>query len=123
MGEGRQRALLALLLLHRNQPLSSTRLIDALWGKASPPTAAKVLQNNVRALRRALDDPDGRRLQTHGHAYALSVGAGELDVDRFDPLASDAADAPAAGRPADAATRLRDALALWRGPALADVAY
>src|SRR3954453_10975775 len=123
MGEGRQRALLALLLLHRNQPVSSDRLIDALWGEASPPTAAKVLQNNVRALRRALDDPDGRRLQTHGHAYALSVGDGELDVDRFERLVHDGADALADGRPADAATRLRDALALWRGPALADVAY
>src|SRR4051812_39316184 len=123
MGEGRQRALLALLLLHRNQPVSSDRLIDALWGEASPPTAAKVLQNNVRALRRALDDPDGRRLQTHGHAYALSVGDGELDVDRFERLVHDGADALADGRPADAATRLREALALWRGPALADVGY
>jgi DNA-binding SARP family transcriptional activator/WD40 repeat protein len=123
LGEGRQRALLVLLLLHRNEPVSSDRLIDELWGETPPPTAAKVLQNNVRTLRRAVGDPEGRRLRTHGHAYALSVGDGELDVDRFEQLVRDGGDALADGRPSDAADRLREALALWRGPALADVGY
>jgi DNA-binding SARP family transcriptional activator/WD40 repeat protein len=123
LGEGRQRAVLALLLLHRNEPVSSDRLIDALWGETPPPTAAKVLQNNIRTLRRALGDREGRRLQTHGHAYALVVDDRELDVDRFEQLAHDGGDALAHDRPADAAARLRAALALWRGPALADVAY
>src|SRR4051812_43071051 len=123
MGEGRQRALLALLLLHRNEPVASDRLIDALWGEASPPTAAKVLQNHVRALRRALGDGEGKRLQTHGHAYALLVDDDEVDVERFEWLVREGDDAIADDRLADAAARLRDALALWRGPALADVAY
>src|SRR5919199_5968341 len=79
LGEGRRRAVLALLLLHRNEAVSTDRLVDALWGEAPPATAAKVLQNQVRALRRALGDREGRRLQTHGHAYALRVEAGELD--------------------------------------------
>src|SRR3954447_8905687 len=109
MGEGRQRALLALLLLHRNQPVSSDRLIDALWGEASPPTAAKVLQNNVRALRRALADPDGRPLPPQAPASALSVGGGEGAVARSERPVHAGADAPADARPADAATRLRDA--------------
>jgi DNA-binding SARP family transcriptional activator/WD40 repeat protein len=123
VAEGRQRAVLILLLLHRNQPVSTDRMIDALWGEAPPPTAAKVLQNNVRALRRAFADREGRRLQTHGHAYALVVGDAELDVDRFERLAREGGDALAHERPADAAVRLRDALDLWRGPPLADCAY
>jgi len=62
LGEGRQRSVLVLLLLHRNEPMASDRLIDALWGEAPPPTAAKVLQNYVGQLRRALGDREGRRL-------------------------------------------------------------
>ena len=123
LGEGRQRAVLVLLLLHRNEAVSSDRLIDALWGEAPPATAAKVLQNHVGQLRRALDDRAGQRLQTRGRAYVLQVQDGELDVDRFERLAEEGAEALARGRPADAAARLREALALWRGPALADFAY
>jgi YVTN family beta-propeller protein len=123
LGEGKQRAVLALLLLHRNEAVSSDRLIDALWGEAPPTTAAKVLQNHVGQLRRALDDRAGQRLQTRGHGYALQVQDGELDVERFERLAEEGGEALARERPADAAARLREALALWRGPALADVAY
>src|SRR4051812_11601198 len=122
-GEGRQRVVLVLLLLHRNEPISSDRLIDALWGESPPPTAAKVLQNYVGRLRRSLGDREGHRLQTHGRGYALRVEDGELDVDRFERLLREGGDALAGGRPADAARLLREALALWRGPALADVAY
>jgi YVTN family beta-propeller protein len=123
LGEGGQRKVLALLLLHRNEPMASDRLIDALWGEAPPPTAAKILQNHVGQLRRALDDRGGERLQTRGHAYALRVEDGELDLDRFERLVRDGGDALAQQRPAEAAARLREALALWRGPPLADVAY
>jgi peptide/nickel transport system substrate-binding protein len=123
LGEGRQRSVLTLLLLHRNEAVSSDRLIDALWGDAPPPTAAKVLQNHIGQLRRALDDREGHRLLTRGHAYLLDVEDGELDLDRFDRLVDDGSGALASDRPADAAVALRAALALWRGPPLADVAY
>jgi YVTN family beta-propeller protein len=123
LAEGRQRSVLVLLLLHRNEAVASERLIDALWGEAPPARAAKMLQNHVGQVRRALRDRDGRRLQTRGHAYALQVREGELDVDRFEELVRAGGEALARGRPANAAARLREALALWRGPPLADVAY
>jgi YVTN family beta-propeller protein len=122
-GEGRQRSVLVLLLLHRNEAVASDRLIDALWGEAPPPTAAKVLQNHVGQLRRALGDREGRRLQTRGGGYALQVDDGELDLDLFERLVDEGGQALARERPADAAALLRDALALCRGPPLADVAY
>ena len=123
LGLGRQRNVLILLLLHRNEAVSSERLVDTLWGETPPPTAAKVLQNYVSQLRRALGDRDGRRLQTRGHGYALRVDDGELDLDRFERLVGEHGGSLAHDRPAEAAVRLREALALWRGPALADVAY
>jgi YVTN family beta-propeller protein len=123
IGEGRQRAVLVLLLLHRNETVSSERLVDALWGETPPPTATKVLQNQVGQLRRALHDREGRRLCTRDHGYMLEVGDDELDIQRFERLVDEGGAALADGRPADAAVRLREALALWRGPALADVAY
>jgi DNA-binding SARP family transcriptional activator len=121
LGQGRERGVLILLLLHRNEPVASERLIDDLWGEAPPATASKVLQNCVGRIRRALDDREGRRLQTHGHAYVLRVEVGELDLDRFEELVCDGGHALASERPAVAADRLREALALWRGPPLADV--
>ena len=123
LGLGRRRNVLILLLLHRNEAVSSERLVDTLWGETPPPTAAKVLQNYVSQLRRALGDRDGRRLQTRGHGYALRVDDGELDLDRFERLVGEHGGSLAHDRPAEAAVRLREALALWRGPALADVAY
>ncbi len=123
LGEGRQRSVLTLLLLHRNEAVSSDRLIDALWGDRPPATAAKVLQNHIAHLRRALDDREGQRLLTRGRSYVLEVADGDLDLDRFERLVADGGGALATGRPADAAASLREALALWRGPPLADVAY
>ena len=123
LGEGRQRSVLILLLLHRNEAVSSDRLIDALWGDAPPATAAKVLQNHISQLRRALEDREGRRLLTRGRGYLLHVEEGELDLDRFERLVDTGSGALASDRPAEAADSLREALALWRGPPLADVAY
>jgi YVTN family beta-propeller protein len=123
LGEGRQRSVLTLLLLHRNEALSSDRLIDALWGDRPPATAAKVLQNYIAQLRRALDDREGQRLLTRGRSYVLEVADGELDLDRFERLVREGGGALASDRPADAAALLREALGLWRGPPLADVAY
>jgi WD40 repeat protein/DNA-binding SARP family transcriptional activator len=120
IGSGRQRALLALLILHGNELVAIDRLVDELWGESPPPTAPNMLANQVSALRQAL----GRngRLETRGSAYRLNVRPGELDVDRFDELV-------ASGRsqletdPDEAAEKLRRALELWRGPALSDLAY
>ena len=102
--------------------VSSDRLIDALWGETPPPTVAKVLQNYVGRLRRALDGQE-QRLQTRGRGYVLRVENGELDLDRFERLVSEGGEALARERPADAAARLQEALGLWRGPPLADFEY
>jgi len=110
------RALLAMFLLHPNEPLATDRLIDALWGEASPATADKALQGHVSALRKALGH---ERLVTEHGGYRLVVEQGELDADRF-------AAAVSAGRalrdPGDRAAALAAALAMWRGSALADLA-
>ena len=123
LGEGKQRAVLALLLLHRNELVSSDRLIDALWGEAPPATAAKVLQNHVGQLRRALDDRTAQRLQTRGRAYVLKVQDGELDVERFERLAEEGGEALARERRAVSRREPpRGARAVAR-PALGDVEF
>jgi len=115
------RALLAMLLLHANEPVSADRLAIALWGEDAPPGAAKTIQVHVSRLRRALGEPDV--LATTPAGYRLRVLAGELDADRFEQLAAQGHAALADGAPEQAAHVLREALALWRGPALADVAF
>ncbi len=87
VGGGKQRSLLALLLIHPNEPLATDRLIDELWGEEPPLTAAKIIQNHVSQLRRVLGDD---RLQTLARGYAFRVGPGELDVDRFRQRLADA---------------------------------
>jgi DNA-binding SARP family transcriptional activator/ABC-type oligopeptide transport system substrate-binding subunit/DNA-binding beta-propeller fold protein YncE len=119
LGTGRQRALLALLLLHRNEAVSSDRLIDELWGGRPPATAAKVLQNLVSQLRRSLGDG---AVVTRGHDYVLPLARGDLDVDRFEVLIGAGRKAMAVGEPAEAAGRFGEALALWRGAPLGDLA-
>jgi DNA-binding SARP family transcriptional activator len=109
---GRQRALLALLLIHRNEVVSSERLIDALWGERPPPSAAKALQNAVLQVRRALGD-GASALSTEHRGYMLHVAADEVDADRFEALASAGRAALDAGDPAAAAEQLRAALALF----------
>ena len=112
------RALLAMLLLHANEVVSVDRLVDALWPEGPPPSGAAALQVRVSQLRKALG-PAGRFVVTRPAGYAVEVGRSELDVYRFEELVG-AADG---AEPAAAAVTLRDALGLWRGPALADVAY
>ena len=116
---GRQRLLLAVLLLHPNQTLSRDRLIDALWGDAPPATAARSLHNLVSGLRKALGDGV---LATDGHGYRLCVADGELDVQRFDALMKRGQDALVEGHADRAAALLDQGLALWRGAPLADLA-
>jgi DNA-binding SARP family transcriptional activator len=105
-----------MLLLHANEVVSTDRLIDALWGAAPPPTAAKTIQVYVSRLRKELGDG---RLATRPPGYALRIDRSELDLARFEQLVGEAARSD----PERAADTLREALALWRGPALADLTY
>ena len=120
LGGLKQRALLAFLLLHANEVISRDRLIDALWGECPPPSASESLDTYVYRLRKLV----GRdRLARRGSGYLLSVEAGELDADRFELLVAGARQAADGGDGRGAVRMLTDALALWRGPALADVLY
>jgi DNA-binding SARP family transcriptional activator len=122
----RQRALLALLLLHRNEVVPSEQLVEGLWEGEPPPSAPKALQNAVSQVRRALahGEPGGAGpLDTAHGGYVLHVAPGELDADCFEALLADGRDALDEGDPVVAGDRLREALRLWRGPPLAELAY
>ena len=114
----RQRCLLALLLIRCNQVVPVDVLIDDLWPAEAAEAGAAALQASVSRLRKALGEGAGL-LQTVAPGYRLQVSGDQLDVHRFEALVEAAADAD----PEAAAGKLRDALALWRGQALADVAY
>src|SRR6266404_1040031 len=120
LGGGKQRALLAALLLHRNETVSTERLIDELWGENPPPTANKIVQTYVSQLRRSLGEGV---LVTRAPGYVLTADPGALDADRFERLLADGKRLLADGRADTASDRLREALSLWRGPALADFRY
>jgi predicted ATPase/DNA-binding SARP family transcriptional activator len=119
-GGARQRAVLALLVLHANQVVPSERLLVELWGEDAPPSAANALQAAVSRLRRAL--PPGRLL-TRASGYLFRAFPDELDVDRFERLLASGRQALAGGDAAAAARTLRLALSVWRGPTLADFRY
>jgi len=120
LGGPKQRALLAFVLLHANEVVSRDRLVDALWGESPPPSASESLDAYVYRLRKLIGHD---RLVRRGGGYVLSVEAGELDADRFEVLIASARQAGEAGDSRSAAGMLAEALALWRGPALADVLY
>ncbi len=120
LGSPQQQALLAALLVHRRHPVSSDHLIDELWGERAPPTARKIVQGYVSSLRKVLGDGV---LVSRGRGYLLQVDPGQTDVDRFESLVAEGHRALAERDPHTAAERLREALTLWRGPALADFAY
>jgi DNA-binding SARP family transcriptional activator len=120
LGGARQRAVLALLLLHGNQTLTRDVIVDELWGEHAPPTAAKVLQNCVSALRKELPR---ETIRTVSGAYALALGPDELDRDLFQRLLADGRAALASGEHREASELIRSALALWRGAPLADFSY
>jgi DNA-binding SARP family transcriptional activator len=120
IGRGKQRALLALLLVNANQVVSRDRLIDDLWGERPPETAPTALQVYVSRLRKVLPRD---MLRTQAPGYVLDVAPDQLDARIFESLVGQGRDEAAAGQPAQAAELLRDGLALWRGPPLADVAY
>ena len=97
---GRQRALLALLLLQANEVVSTDRLIDGLWGEQPPATAPKVLQNAVSQVRRQLGD---ELIVTRAPGYLLRVEPDAIDARRFESLLEDGRRELAAGEPAAAA--------------------
>jgi DNA-binding SARP family transcriptional activator len=117
LGPPRQRALLARLLLDVNRTVAIDRLLDDLWGDDTPPTAVKMIHIHVSKLRKLL--PAGA-LITHPPGYALTIPPEALDLVRFERLRERGRTALAGGCAAEAADRLREALALWRGPALAE---
>jgi len=115
----KHRSLLAVLVLHANEVVSYERMFDELWGERPPATARTTLQVYVSGLRKALG-PD--RIVSHARGYLLHAEREEVDAARFQRLVAEAREQVKVGADEEAAERFRHALALWRGPALADVA-
>src|SRR6266511_2315155 len=132
LGGRQQRALLALLLLRANEVVRVDEIIDELWPEAPPPSATRSVHALVSRLRRLLeggqadardgDEDDTGVLLARAHGYLLRVAPGELDLHRFQSLLDEGRDALAAGQADVAARTLREALAIWRGPPLAEFA-
>jgi predicted ATPase/DNA-binding SARP family transcriptional activator len=120
LGGQKRRALLAALLLEANQVVSRDRLIDGLWGEDPPETARNTIQVYVSQLRKLL--PEGA-LETAPPGYRLVVEPDTIDLFEFVRLSGEGRTALATGDAAGAADALRAAMALWRGPALADLAW
>ncbi|MDP8910031.1 MAG: AfsR/SARP family transcriptional regulator, partial [Chloroflexota bacterium] len=127
LGGSKQRALLAVLLLHANETLSADRLIDELWGDQPPATASKTVQVHVSRLRKTLGERPGNGrggvVVTRDRGYELVLEPERLDAHRFERLVAAGRSEHAAGRATRAVSLLEQALALWRGPALADLAH
>ena len=121
----RQRALLAILLLHAGETVSTDRLIDLLWGESPPATARKALSVRISQLRKLLDSYGDTRetIVTRAPGYAIELTAEQLDLRRFESLSLAGREALDAGDAAAASELLSAALALWRGPPLADFTF
>ncbi|RIV39109.1 AfsR/SARP family transcriptional regulator [Micromonospora radicis] len=117
LGSAKQRLLLALLLSRPGEAVPTDELVNTLWGDQPPASAGANIRTYVRGLRQALDCA-GRIVTTSG-GYLLCVQPDERDLDRFDAAVARGRDALADGDPELAETELAEALALWRGPALA----
>lgn len=123
----KRRGLLAMLVLGANHAVPAADLVDGLWAADPPPSARSLVQTYVSAWRKVVE-PDrtgrggGDRLFTAGPGYRLRIEPGELDLDQFTQAVADGRAVAAAGDPQAGATRLSEALALWRGPPLADLA-
>jgi YVTN family beta-propeller protein len=112
----KQRALLALLALNVNAPVATDQLIEGLWGESAPPSAAKMVQLYISQLRRLLDGGDGD-IVTRGRGYELRLPADAVDAVRFERLVAEAS-----GADDRASAHAGEALALWRGRPLDDIA-
>src|SRR5215472_7783594 len=121
LGGLRERTLLARLLLSANRVVSADRLADDLWSGTLPPHSPATLRVYISRLRRVLGRHAGA-LVTQAPGYLLAVDGDQLDATRFERLVAAAEADMAAGRAGAAAVTLREALDLWRGPALSDVA-
>ena len=115
IGSRQPRALLTILLLDANRVVSRDRLMDALWGDEPPERATNALQVYVSQLRKALG---ADVIVTQRRGYLVHVADGELDLERFESLVAESRRL----EPAAAAPLLREALSLWRGEPLADLA-
>jgi DNA-binding SARP family transcriptional activator/tetratricopeptide (TPR) repeat protein len=118
---GKQRAVLATLLLGAGRAVSVDELTEALWGSEPPPSARVAVQNHVMRLRKALGADVGGRIRTLPRGYEIRLDDGELDVSRFETHLATARDAARAGSWDTAAQQARAGLELWRGEPLADV--
>ncbi len=116
LGGPKQRGVLAMLLLRPNEVVSIDRVIDELWGDRPPKTVDAYIQNCISRLRRVLG---AETIETRPPGYVLRVDPGAIDAVQFER----ALEASAALEPLERATALREALALWRGPPLADLAF
>ena len=124
LGPPKQRALLAILVLHVGEIVSIDRLIDLLWGEDPPRTAAHSIQIYVSELRKAIEPLAGRRLiHTRAPGYQLEATADEVDAKRFEALVAEGMGRIGSGDRVAAIAAFRSALQLWRGPALSDFAY
>jgi len=118
LGAPKQRAVLAMLLVNRRRVVSADALVDGLWGESPPASAVQSLQVYIHGLRRAVG---AERIETAGRGYRATVSEDELDLDRFERGLERGRAALEAGRAEDATDELRQAMALWRGSALADL--
>jgi DNA-binding SARP family transcriptional activator/tetratricopeptide (TPR) repeat protein len=121
VGAAKLRVLLAVLVLRRGQVVAAAELADELWGDDPPPAARKLVSGYVLRARRLIGDPGGRVLVTRAPGYLLAVEQADVDVPRFEELAAAGRRALDGADGSRAAELLAGALALWRGPALADV--
>ena len=117
----KQRATLAILLLNANRVVSVERLADDLYSGAAPVTAVTQVQRQISELRKALGSASV--IETRSPGYVIRLSAGQLDLDHFQLRAEEAGRALARGEARSAADLLREALGLWRGAPLADLAY
>ena len=118
---GRQRAVLALLLLNAGQVVSVGEIAETLWGPAPPPSASATVRNYVKRLRRGLGNAGQPRIVTRSPGYLIRIDPGELDVGRFEALLDGARNSARDGSWEAAADQAQAALALWRGEPLADL--
>ena len=111
----KQRALLAMLLLHREEVVPAAELIEALWGEEPPETAHTALHGHVSSLRKLIG---ADRIRTRPPGYLLQASADEVDLARFQSLVAQARERD---DPHERSACLREALALWRGEPLAEL--
>jgi DNA-binding SARP family transcriptional activator len=119
LGGPRQRGVLVSLLTRANTVVPAARVIDDLWEDDPPPSAANLVQGYVSHLRKGLGKS---AIETRGAGYTMRLDADALDLSRFESLAEAGSQALAAGRAREAVDRFGEALGLWRGAALADLA-